>query len=487
MEIRVVYDGPPEDGRPEDGPLGLGNGACLHALARSLGREVEARSGPTPFEWLEYTGGSFEGRQIHCQVACSPAQPAGHSRRQVLLEAADVVVFVVDTRDQARLGRGVAHVRQTVQWLRGSRRSVPVGLIVQASAPGAGGALPLEVLRAELGELAELAEPQALCIIETDPESGLGIREAFVQAVHLATERVRAQVRARTLPIGQIRDDAAPSALWLAPPHLPDLQVAKNAIWPVVEGRGMLEEVSASGLVARPTSGGDWVATGESWRAHSFAADQFADLEEGRRALLSWASEHGRCAPLLSPRTIALADTGQGAWRLWQLVRVRPSLRAWLRESAAFDVRALYARLLAAAAALGDAHSRCAGTRLEPSVDAIGVTRLGAPYIGWMPRALTPGEPAASPSLDAAGHARGESGPQLEAVVARQLARALADELAGRCVELQRKLVVLWTGRTTWEATVTSAVAATLHGQAASGASNGASGDASGDASGAAT
>ena len=59
--IRIVYDGPPHAGKT----------TSLRALGRSLGRSVEAPSevaGRTVyFDWMEYTGGLFEGsRATRC-------------------------------------------------------------------------------------------------------------------------------------------------------------------------------------------------------------------------------------------------------------------------------------------------------------------------------------------------------------------------------------------------------------------------------------
>jgi hypothetical protein len=89
--IQVVYDGPPEAGKT----------TSVRALARSFGREAytpEEENGRTVyFDWLEHTGGRFEGAPIHCQIASVPGQDRWLERRLYFLERADVVVFVGDT------------------------------------------------------------------------------------------------------------------------------------------------------------------------------------------------------------------------------------------------------------------------------------------------------------------------------------------------------------------------------------------------------
>src|SRR5262245_20691924 len=87
--IRLVYDGPPDAGKT----------TSLRALAGSLARPTytpaEAGDGRTLwFDWMEYTGGRFEGCQIRCQIVSVPGQRELIARRRRVIEGADVVVFV---------------------------------------------------------------------------------------------------------------------------------------------------------------------------------------------------------------------------------------------------------------------------------------------------------------------------------------------------------------------------------------------------------
>src|SRR5262245_2896865 len=90
--IRVVYDGPPEAGKT----------TSLRALAGSLAQtaytpEEDAGGRTLWFDWMEYTGGRFEGCRIRCQIVSVPGQAVLGERRRRLLAAADVVVFVGDS------------------------------------------------------------------------------------------------------------------------------------------------------------------------------------------------------------------------------------------------------------------------------------------------------------------------------------------------------------------------------------------------------
>src|SRR5690349_6479428 len=86
--VRVVYDGPPHSGKT----------TTLRSLAKGLGVEIhspEERDGRTLFfDWVEYVGGLFEGRQIRCQIVSVPGQAELAERRKLLLQSADAVVLV---------------------------------------------------------------------------------------------------------------------------------------------------------------------------------------------------------------------------------------------------------------------------------------------------------------------------------------------------------------------------------------------------------
>jgi hypothetical protein len=66
--IRVVYDGAPMAGKTTSvAALGRGLGAAVFSPAELEGRTLF-------FDWLDYTGGLFEGHRIRCQIVSVPGQ-----------------------------------------------------------------------------------------------------------------------------------------------------------------------------------------------------------------------------------------------------------------------------------------------------------------------------------------------------------------------------------------------------------------------------
>jgi GTPase SAR1 family protein len=89
--IRVVYDGAPMAGKSTSvGALGRGLGSNVYSPGEVSGRTLY-------FDWLDYTGGLFEGRRIRCQIISVPGQATLAPRRRRLLESADAIVFVGDS------------------------------------------------------------------------------------------------------------------------------------------------------------------------------------------------------------------------------------------------------------------------------------------------------------------------------------------------------------------------------------------------------
>ena len=453
--IRIVYDGPPRAGKT----------TSVRSLARSLMRSVETpleSAGRTVyFDWMEYTGGLFEGHQIRCQIVSVPGQPDLVARRRALLETADVVVFVADSSTATAVARSVAHIRQMVGIVRG-HAALPVGVIVQANKRDVPGAISRDELCAALGnEFARTA------VTESVAETGIGIRETFVFAVRIALDRIRELIARGELPRGRPAIDTAEQLLSVledepvaraatpavravvappAAPRLPDARVRSGAIWPPVEGRIVLHEATEVGLAVRRVGDGDWIAgAGTGWRVHSTASAEFSQFEDGRQALVTWAQSHAALAGLLSPsRCIVLADTGTGAWRLWQIVKLMPSLRAWLVDGATLAASDLLRRLATAAACLGEAHQRCIDTQLLPTLDTIGLGPHGPQFVSLVPGSLAIPLPHSS---DIAGR------------VASALSRLLAVELAGRRGELAGWLEHGQWAPTSWDDVVAAALA----------------------------
>jgi signal recognition particle receptor subunit beta len=451
--VRIVYDGPPFAGKT----------TSLQSLGRSLGRKVESPAefdGRTLlFDWLEYTGGLFEGQQIRCQIVSVPGQPDLAPRRRALIETADVVVFVADSGDRASLEKSASYIRELTAMLRGLPGR-PVGVIVQANKRDLPEAVPRDELRAMLGQ-----DAAHIGLTESVADSGAGVRETFVLAVRVALDRVRAQLAAEELLQLDPATDGVHHLLrriekvplteepWAgrvqvvnedAVPRLPDTRVPTGAIWPPFEGRLVLHEAVSRELVAHRI-GGDWVAgVGSAWKVHSQAEDVFRDFDEGRRALIGWAREHAALSSLLSPmRCVVLAEAGEQTWRLWQVVRTVATLRGWLLEGAALELRALYRRLVDTAAALGEAYARFGGTRLQPTLDTVGIGEGGVHYVALMPQLRV--VPVAAPE-------------DIEERVARQLTKILSAELEARRPALASGMVSMWRSGGPWDAVVTTAI-----------------------------
>lgn len=127
----------------------------------------------------------------------SPASAIAH-RRKLLLETADAVVLVLDTRRQ-EWDFGLSWLKETVPYCRA--KSPPVGLVLQANKRDAPSAVPTEELRSAVGGIAPVA------VVPSSATAGDGIREAFVLAVRLALDRVRALAASGQLATGEPPED----------------------------------------------------------------------------------------------------------------------------------------------------------------------------------------------------------------------------------------------------------------------------------------
>jgi signal recognition particle receptor subunit beta len=309
LVVRIVYDGPALSGKT----------SSLRALARGVSSRVECPEelgGRTLFfDWVDYVGGLFEGRQIRCQIVSVPGQRELSQRRRLLLETADAVVLVLDTR-RVEWEFGLGWVRETVPYCRA--KEPPVGLVVQANKRDAPDAIAKDELWDSLNRIAPVA------IVPSTATTGEGIREAFVLAVRLALDRVRALSASGRLRVGRPSEDgalellehlrageqggaqpvnesfarSAASALdaelapWDRAPEqaspevesadessfVPDPMMPGGMIWPPVDGRALLHEVAP--LSIRPARPGkaDWCGSGSGFRFHSFGHALFADL-----------------------------------------------------------------------------------------------------------------------------------------------------------------------------------------------------------------
>ncbi len=436
LVIRVVYDGPPMAGKT----------TSVRSLAGKLGGEVavpeEVEGRTLYFDWLDYTGGLFEGRRIRCQIVSVPGQATLASRRRQLLETADVVVFVSDSTADA--------VDQTSHYIAGLKRVLgalpgpPVGIVVQANKRDRPNAVTLQDLNARLEHAGSRA-----AVIESVATAGVGIRETFVFAVRLALDRVRELIRTQQLTHadpaidsaedllrdirsaegdslasvadaglkhtrlsdvrsiaeqslsqviqGEALDVAAPASdprasAWAktnAAPALPHEHLPGGMIWPPVEGRMTLHEIANDQFELKQRPNGDWCGVvGEKWLIQSPAEAKFDDLETGRSAILNWARLHSGCQRFFSGhRSIVLAPDGQGGYRLWQIIAQSPALRGQVEFAMRVGVGSMIASLVDSTQLLLRAHREWIddASDLPITLATVGESSGAPRFVGLMP------------------------------------------------------------------------------------------------------
>ncbi len=445
LVVRIVYDGPALSGKT----------TSLKALARGVGREIttpQETAGRTLFfDWIDYVGGLFDGRQIRCQIVSVPGQLELAERRQVLLETADAVVLVLDTREH-EWEFSLGWVARTVPACRG--KDPPVGIVLQANKRDAKDAVQSEAMRLALARIAPIS------VVPSTATTGEGIREAFVMAVRLALDRVRALASSGRLAVGKpdvdtpeellerlrgaeaskTSEEGAPRTLdaqhgdellkvldqheqlGVAPepparatsslpppnsknepelPFVPDPLMPGGMIWPPVDGRALLHEVSTLDIKPARIGRADWAGSGSGFRFHSAGRALFFELQRARNELLEWARLHTANHQHLSGgRAVILADAGAGRLRLWQIVRSEATLRERLATALPSpDPAYVASELLAVALQLSAARESFSTTSitLPCTLWTVGANASNRPtYVGLMPNRLSqqPAEPS---------------------------------------------------------------------------------------------
>lgn len=388
--IRLVYDGAPLSGKT----------TSLRALSQSLAQDLytpeEIYGRTTFFDWMQYTGGLFEGYQIRCQLVSVPGQIVWARRRQQILEQADAIVFVGET-SREKFDESLSVLRGLQKFLRDQQH--PAGIIFQANKRDLPGALPMAEIQHKLAALF----PNILTV-ESVATQSTGTRFAFVMAVRMALDRVRELIKSSSLPEGKpevengeellrvIRESEATAApleiedlldnqltAYILPqreaeegladsypqiadsgqlsteepadetiaatieelescspaPQLPTPDVADGSVWPPIQGRITVMEMTSTSPVLRQLENGDWaVQAGSDWLVHSYMADGFLQLTEARQHLIRWAHVHIANNAMLSPgRCLVLTGHEVEGWRLWQIVRKHLTLADALRRA----------------------------------------------------------------------------------------------------------------------------------------------------------
>lgn len=348
--LRILYDGPPLAGKT----------TSLRVLAEGLAASrtgelfspAEAEGRTLYFDWLDYLGGWFEGHRVRCQIVSAPGQASLVGRRKLLLRDADVVVFVVDSTADG-LEAAAEHYQRLRQLLdRPGEPHVPIE--IQANKQDLPGAMALEQIQALFSK-----EPN-LAVFPSCAEEGSGVMEAFAFAVRLAIDRAGVLLKEGKLRVGEPAVQSGEELLsWIeteegvgaaerrtekevsrravAPdgasaaggsPLLPDAGAPSANIWPAMAGRIVLRQLEAGPAKLWRKPNGAWLAlAANQWWLYSAANHIFTNVEKGRTALDAATQHHEAIAGLLSEnRAYALAEAGNGSWRLWQIGRREPSL-----------------------------------------------------------------------------------------------------------------------------------------------------------------
>jgi len=348
--MRVVYDGAPEAGKTTNvisltRQVGLSRRGAVDSPGSS-GRRTEF------FDWTDFAGGYVDGRRVRCQLVSVPGQPELLHRRRYLLESADAVVYVVDSRPEhsAQTRAGLARTRRALARLE---RGAGVGLVVQANKQDLTGALSPEALASEL----EL--PPEVAILPASAHLDTGVLRTFTFAATLATDRVRA-VLAASDPVSQTPVCDSPAELYRAmlrldsqralgetlrhdsakaplPPGLADVALD---VYPPVKGRGLLSRADLDTAFA-PAQVQAWapsealeLRTEAGFTLHSTHGWCSTDAAAARSQLLEWVQESQRWEELaFSPRAAFVAPEPQRSMhRIWVLTAPFLSVTRWLEQ-----------------------------------------------------------------------------------------------------------------------------------------------------------
>lgn len=343
--MRIVYDGEPEAGKTTN----------VHGLTAQVGllrRGKIASPGSTArrtefFDWLDFSGGFVDGKRVRCQLVSVPGQPELLHRRRYLLETADAVVYVADSRRE--------HLRCTADNLARTRRvldtlgrEVPVGLVVQANKQDLPGALSAE----ELALALEL--PHDVAVLPATASVGDGVLRTFTLAGCLATERVRALLaNTGSFDGGVVHDD--PSSLYEALHALEslrpaavdaasglllpaELEAVASDVFPPVKGRALLSRADvtsawlAPDVPGRTSVGAIELRTAAGFTFYSGAGWCYSNSGAARRQLLELVSYQRTqaappgegCALFVVPGPAA--DT----FRVWALTAPFVTASPWL-------------------------------------------------------------------------------------------------------------------------------------------------------------
>lgn len=441
LVIRVAYDGAAMAGKTTN----------IQRLSDSLKQEVytpgQRGERTVFFDWMKYKGGRFEGRPIRCEMVTVPGQALLRERRELLLREADVVVKVFDASQT-----NPQEIKASVELLQQAAGfEVPRGVLVQLNKTDLADSQAVDAIAKSCSEFEEPIQ----CIKAVACE-GQGVQETFVYAVRTALKRVQ-QLRARGL-LPEAEDMSGERLLaWLnknealmhgadpgvdptkgpgsqqvkqgpslpsqqslaeplsvnstfdgRAPAIPSASVPQGRIWPPTMGRAMMDQIDYGGCGVEAVEEGAWYCSdGQNWHMYSAASAVFPSEEIGINALLVWARYCASLGEHLSqPRCIVLApeaqesgDDGRTSWRIWQIVRAKPSIRDEIASQMdQSDPEAAALRIAQGADGLIQMESKRPYFPNLPqcSLDNVGSDRPPLQIVGFLPPAPLPNHPAPS-------------------------------------------------------------------------------------------
>jgi signal recognition particle receptor subunit beta len=317
VSIRIVYDG----------RSGAGKTATIHNLRHALGIDKEVYSldsGTTSyFDWLEYTGGQFDGMPINCQILTTPGAAEFKQRREYLLQQADILVFVVDSSNLAEITASFAELQAM---------EINCNILLQANKQD----LSSPENNAEINKL---FAPLVTKIIQTNALKNRGLREVFVTAVHLAIENL-AQHETNSITI------ANPQQLLqlMQAPEMPAnseiLGLDYIKVYPPLLGRNILQqlqEYNHSSIYANLQDEIWTVKLANDWCAWSKSNWLYSSETEAIKALREYISWQLICSSLLAEkRCLSIYKDGE-QWRLWQITALMPNVATQLQQALQSD------------------------------------------------------------------------------------------------------------------------------------------------------
>jgi signal recognition particle receptor subunit beta len=363
---RVIYDGAPEAGKTTNArQICRGVAANRRSAFESPGSES---SRTEFFDWLDFQGGYVHGYNLRCQILAVPGQFSLQARREHLLKTADTIVFVADSRPEARDEnlRAFAFLKRIVKAT--PSHLPPPSLLIQANKQDLPGALPPAELARQLG-----LDP-SIPVLGAQAMDGGGVLQSFVVAMRLAVDRIQALLSTNGLE--DLPPDAATAtALYdsmrdlevlpdsveasissavhaivgveeetttTAPPPEEDTpappipfagNIAAGHLWPTLKARSILAAVNGVNQVVRHRTIAPWAPAGSielhtpnGWILHTSDHWITAGDGAGRMDLLRMVR---RC--LAQPdwipdgRAFFIANH-EGTWRIWMISPELPSI-----------------------------------------------------------------------------------------------------------------------------------------------------------------